>query len=136
MYHCLLSIVFLSSYINIGTEWNDIWHQYNWRFCFFFIHKYVVLILISISISKLLSESLAPTSRFVPSQERNLRVMLIYSAIYAKCYFHSQNQPPKKYKFQSINHEMINSELTSNVVNKTSFIINQKYSKNNCTLQT
>lgn len=37
---------------------------------FFFIHKYVVLILIPISISKLLSESLAPTSRFVPQPRR------------------------------------------------------------------
>lgn len=37
---------------------------------FFFIHKYVVLILIPISISKLLSESLAPTSRFVPQPRK------------------------------------------------------------------
>lgn len=36
----------------------------------FFIHKYVVLILIPISISKLLSESLAPTSRFVPQPRK------------------------------------------------------------------
>lgn len=35
---------------------------------FFFIHKYVVLILIPIS--KLLSESLAPTSRFIPQPRK------------------------------------------------------------------
>lgn len=126
---------------------------------FLFIHKYVVLILIPISISKLLSESLAPTSRFIPQpRKKHEGYVNIFCNIYAKCYFHSQNQPPKKYKFQSINHEMINSELTSNVlnttsfiinqnsevhvleklvftiflVNKTSFIINQKYWKNNC----
>lgn len=39
-------------------------------FFFFFIHKYVVLILIPISISKLLSGSLAPTSRFVPQPRK------------------------------------------------------------------
>lgn len=40
----------------------------------FFIHKYVVLILISIIISKLLSESLAPTSRFVPQPRKKHEV--------------------------------------------------------------
>lgn len=34
----------------------------------------------------------------------------------------------------SINHKIINSESTSNVKNKISFIINLKYWKNNCPL--
>lgn len=70
MYHCLLSIVFLQ--VTLILELSEMIFDINiiGDSRFFFIHKYVVLILIPISISKLLSESLAPTSRFVPQPRK------------------------------------------------------------------